>query len=42
MPSLTEPSAPALTPTHIEDLQLASSSLTGARRRAFQAEMTLK
>ena len=42
MPSLTEPSAPALSATHIEDLQLASSKLTGAKRRAFQAEMTLK
>ena len=38
MPSLTEPSVPALTATH----KRASAKLTGAKRRAFQAEMTLK
>ena len=27
---------------HREDIQLASSKMTGAARRAFQAEMTLK
>lgn len=42
MPSLTEPSVPALKATHLEDLQRASAKLTGAKRRAFQAEMTLK
>lgn len=38
----TEPTVQALLPTHIEDLQLASSEITGARRRTFQAKMTLK
>jgi hypothetical protein len=27
---------------HVDDIQLASSKMTGADRRAFQAEMTLK
>jgi hypothetical protein len=31
-----------LSPSQIEDLQLASSKLLGAARRSFQAEMTLK
>lgn len=31
-----------LSESQIEDLRLASSQLTGAKRRAFQAEMTLK
>ncbi len=31
-----------LTPSQIEDLRLASSKMTGAKRRAFQAQMTLK
>jgi hypothetical protein len=31
-----------LLPTQIQDLKLASSSMTGATRRAFQAQMTLK
>lgn len=31
-----------LSPTQIEDLKLASSSMTGAIRRAFQAQMALK
>ncbi len=33
---------PSLSETQREDLCLASSQLTGAKRRAFQAEMTLK
>ena len=32
----------SLESVHIEDIQLASSKMTGADRRAFQAEMTLK
>ena len=41
--SLWEPlSQPALTPSQIQDLRLAASKMTGAPRRAFQAEMTLK
>ena len=32
----------SLEAVHIEDIQLASSKMTGADRRAFQAEMTLK
>jgi hypothetical protein len=32
----------SLTPGQIHDLRLAASKMTGARRRAFQAEMTLK
>ncbi len=35
-------SAPVLSPSQVEDLCLASSQLTGVKRRAFQAEMTLK
>jgi hypothetical protein len=35
-------SQPSLTPSQIQDLRLASSKMTGAARRAFQAEMTLK
>jgi hypothetical protein len=31
-----------LSASQIADLRLASQSLTGAARRAFQAEMTLK
>lgn len=41
MSSVTK-SAPSLSASQIEDLRLASSQLTGAKRRAFQAEMTLK
>jgi Rhodopirellula transposase DDE domain len=33
---------PSLTPSQIQDLRLAASKMTGAARRAFQAEMTLK
>jgi len=41
--SLWEPfSRPSLTPSQIQDLRLAASKMTGAPRRAFQAEMTLK
>ncbi len=32
----------SLEAVHIEDIQLASSKMTGADRRGFQAEMTLK
>src|SRR5215468_12690252 len=31
-----------LTPSQIADLRLAASKMTGAKRRAFEAEMTLK
>ena len=40
--SKTEPTALRLLPTQIEDLQWASSNMTGATRRAFQARMALK
>jgi hypothetical protein len=41
--TLWEPfSHPSLTPRQIQDLRLAASKMTGAPRRAFQAEMTLK
>ena len=41
--SLWEPlSQSSLTPSQIYDLRLAASKMTGATRRAFQAEMTLK
>lgn len=33
---------PQLSPNQIEDLRLAAVQMTGAARRAFQAEMTLK
>jgi Rhodopirellula transposase DDE domain len=33
---------PSLTPSQLQDLRLAASKMTGAARRAFQAEMTLK
>lgn len=39
-PSSTLPTRPG--PSQVEDLRLAASQLTGARRRAFQAEMALK
>ena len=42
MPSETEPTVLTLLPSQIEDLQFASSSMTGATRRAFQAKMTRK
>ena len=31
-----------LTPSHIADVRLAASTVTGAKRRAFEAEMNLK
>jgi hypothetical protein len=35
-------SHPSLTPRQMQDLRLAASKMTGAARRAFQAEMTLQ
>jgi hypothetical protein len=32
----------SLEAVHVEDIRLAASKMTGARRRAFQAEMALK
>ena len=32
----------SLEAVHLEDIRLAASKMTGARRRAFQAEMALK
>ena len=41
--SLWEPfSRPSLSPSQIQDLRFAAAKMTGAARRAFQAEMTLK
>ncbi len=40
MPPVQEPSC--LAELQIEDLRLAATHLTGVKRRAFQAEMTLK
>ena len=31
----------SLEAVHLEDIRLAASKMTGARRRAFQAEMAL-
>ena len=42
MLGLTPPVSPSPTPEQIADLRLAASQMTGATRRAFQAEMTLK
>jgi biotin operon repressor len=42
MLSTTEAGAAVLHASQIEDLKLASSKMTAARRRAFQAAMTLK
>lgn len=44
MPAETQstPSKLALLPTQIDDLKLASSYMTGAERRAFQAQIVLK
>ncbi|MFM7218709.1 MAG: ISAzo13-like element transposase-related protein [Nodosilinea sp.] len=39
---LSNPETEQLTRSQIEDLRLASSKLTGAKRRSFQAEMCLK
>ena len=33
---------PVLSPSHIADLRLAASHMTGSPRRAFEAELTLK
>ena len=38
----TPPTSLSLTPQQIADLRLGASHMTGATRRAFQAEMTLK
>ena len=42
MQDSTLESRPSLSPSHIADLCLAASKMTGAKRRAFQAAMTLK
>lgn len=42
MLSAFEPTVLPLSASHIEDLRLASSHLSGAERRAFQATMALK
>ena len=42
MLSTTDPSLLPLSANQIEDLKLASSKMSGAERRAFQAAMTLK
>ena len=42
MQSTTKPTLLSLSASQIEDLKLASSKMSGAERRAFQAAMTLK
>src|SRR6266581_3510099 len=42
MPHATLQSRPSLSPSHIADLRLAASTMTGPQRRACEAEMTLK
>ena len=42
MPPATLQSQPSLSPSQIADLRLAASQLTGPKRRAFEAERTLK
>ena len=42
MPPPTFESPPSLRPSQIADLRLAASKMTGPKRRAFEAEMTLK
>jgi hypothetical protein len=42
MPNAPWPSRPSLSPSHITDLRLAASPMTGAKRRAFEAERTLQ
>lgn len=42
MLGLTPPASISPTPEQIADLRLAASQMTGATRRAFQAEMALK
>jgi hypothetical protein len=41
MPHPTFESQPSLRPSQIADLRLAASKMTGPKRRAFEAEMTL-
>jgi Rhodopirellula transposase DDE domain len=42
MPASSLPFADGLSPAQIADLRLAASKMTGATRRAFEAEMTLQ
>src|SRR5437016_9013029 len=42
MPNAPWQSRPSLSPSQITDLRLAASQMTGAKRRAFEAEMTVK
>ena len=42
MPPATLQSQPSLSPSQIADLRLAASQLTGPKRRAFEAEMSVK
>ena len=42
MPHAPWSSRPSLSPSQITDLRLAASHMTGAKRRAFEAERTLK
>jgi hypothetical protein len=42
MPPATLKNQPSLSPSQIADLRLAASTLTGPKRRAFEAEMTVK
>src|SRR4029453_5030435 len=42
MPNAPSSSRPSLSPSQTPDLRLAASQRTGAKRRAFEAEMTLK
>src|SRR2546428_4823922 len=42
MPHPTFESPPSLRPSQIADLRLAASKMSGPKRRAFEAEMTLK
>ena len=42
MPNAPGSSRPSLSPSQTTDLRLAASQMTGAKRRAFEAEMTLK
>ena len=42
MPHATLQNQPSLSPSQIADLRLAASKLTGPKRRAFEAEMTVK
>ena len=42
MQPATSQSQPLLSLSHIVDLHLAASNMTGPTRRAFEAEMTLQ